>query len=359
MNNKKIIIVFILLGSVSPLIGKMSNFWCSFQYRNDVPSPTTIAKVLTGGMVVAVTGYCFYQFFSWLFGQSDEKLLEKVNGAYNNAYACYNIMYSIIKNAFPAYSSNSDIIYNFFEPVLYQLAVEKHYEASIDIYLKHLNSTIKTLEYYKKELVRKTQSLHAMVSTDSSKALLYDHMRALLQKIETILPNLSLLYGYLKHHKNYFTLFELESSLLYRYNQELNVLNTYSCLHDQSPLKEALHQFIMMHHSHSQSRYPYLTYVEMISKDIDTLYKAICCLAFNYAERINYAQDLFNRLGIIKGIAVSTNHYHTELIEREKVQLQETELAIQQQQLHAMQQQNYLHAQGLLLQQQQLHNNRS
>ncbi|TET06733.1 hypothetical protein E3J79_01015 [Candidatus Dependentiae bacterium] len=357
MNHKKVIIMFILLGCVSSTsIGKIGYFGCTLGYGNSNPSPTTIAKVLTGGIAVVATSYCLYRFCSWLFGQSDEKLLEKANGAYNNAYARYNIMYSTIKNAFPVYSSNSDIIYNFSEPVLYQLAVEKHYEASIGIYLRHLNSTIKNLEYYKRKLAQKVSFLHTTVYTDSSKALLYDHIHALLQKIKTILPSLSLLHDYLRHNKSYFTLFELESSLLYRYNQELNVLNTYSCSHDQSYLKEALHQCVMMHHSHNQSRYPYLTYVDMISKDIDTLYNTIRRLAFNYAERINYAQDLYNRLGAIKGIAVSTNQYHTELIEREKVQLQETELAIQQQQLHAMQQQNYLHAQELLLQQQQQNN---
>lgn len=352
MNRKKIIITFICLIGFTSINGMK----ITGRYNQHVPvrsgfSPATAITIAVASTATAVACYGLYRLGQWLFEPSDEKLLEKANNAYHDAYARYNIMHTILKSADQAGTSNNDIIYNFVESVLYQLAVEKHYEASVDPYLRQLNHTIKSLENYKKKITQRTSNLYTTVHTNSDHAWLYDHMQALLNKITAFLPNLLLLRDFLKHHKSYFTLFELESSLLYRYNQELNALNSYP--YDQIRLNELFHRCIMMHHNNNRSHYPYISYADMISDDIDELNYTIGRLAYNYAERIYYAQDLYNKLGAIKGIVVSAKQYHTELIEREKAQRRDQQLAIQQQQLQAMQQQNYLHEQALRLQEQQ------
>lgn len=357
MYNKKILVL--LLISISLLANPSIIFARRPFYPRIYPrvtahatiSPTTTLKAFLIGGIAAATCYGCYRLYSWLFEQSDEKLLEHAHNACQEAQARYDSMYKLLTNTYPSYNNNNDIIYNFTESVLYQLGVEKHYDASIDNYLRRLISSIKTLEGYKSKLTQRIPLIYTTVHTDSTKAWIYDHMQALLQKITTIMPTLSLLRDYLTHHRSYFILFEFESSLLYRYNQELNCLHTFSF---ESPkLTEVVRRCIMMHHNYTQHRYPFISYVDMISRDIDTLHEAIARLAYNYAERIYYAQDLYQKLTIMKGIVISANEYHTELIEQEKAHLKEAELAIQQQQLHAMQQQNYLYEQELRLQEQQ------
>ena len=318
---------------------------------DDSASLSTLVTVALAGSASALVGYGIYRLGQLVFHPSDQKVLEKTNTMYHEAYAHYHEIATKLKDSHSLGSNNHDIIYNFSEAILYQIAIEKHYEASIDPYLSQLNSSIKNLESYNKKLLQRSNKLYTTIKTDYENVWLYDHMKALQQKISTFLPSLYLLRDYLKHHRSYLKLFELESSLLYRYSQELNALSNY--LYDHKGLKEAIHSSVMLHQHHTRAKYPYISYADTISKDMEELQNTLNRLAYNYAERIYYAQDLYNKLNSIKAVVVAATQYHTELIEWEKARRKEKELSIQQQQLNALQHQNHLYERDIQQHEQQ------
>ncbi len=242
----------------------------------------------------------------------------------------------MLKEFYP-HAANEEIMYNFSETLLYEIAVEKFYDASIDAYLYQLHSSIKKLESYKRTLL---QRISKPIENEFEIAKLHDQMKMLYKKIETTLPSLCLLRNYLSHHKAYFHLFELESLLLYRYTQELNALK--NCGQDPNCLRHAIHQSIMLRYSQSFNKYPYISYAQTISKDIKTIEQHIGQASSNYAERIYYAQELYYALNSIKAVVVSSTHYYNELLEKEKADRKERELELQQQQLRELQHQTCL-----------------
>ena len=292
------------------------------------------ATCVLGGAAVA-SAYGLYKLGSWLFNPTDENVLEYAKSSYHEALTKYDKIYAVLRDGNPSISNSDGIIYNSSETLLYQIGLEKHYDGPTQNYINRLNNTLSTLESRKKKL---TERINTQYNNES--LWIYDQMRVYRKKIETMLSGLYILRDYLNHHKNYFILFELESRLIDRYKQECDELSRHP--YDDPYLNNVIRRSIMMHQTQSYHHYPFIYYADMISRDIDSLYNAIRYCSHNYQNRRACSQDLYNKLISIKGIVVSSHEYHTELVERDRAELQERELAIQQQQLNALYQQNQL-----------------
>lgn len=323
---------FIILASII-LFAHSLPIYSQYPTRCNLGSEAAATCVLGGAAVAGAYG--LYKLGSWLFNPTDEKVLEYAKSSYNEALAKYDKIYAVLRDGNPSISNSDDIIYNSSETLLYQIGLEKHYDGPTQNYIHRLNSTLSTLESRKKKL---TERINTQYNNES--LWIYDQMRVYRKKIETMLSGLYILRDYLNHHKNYFILFELESRLIDRYKQECDELSRHP--YDDPYLNNAIRRSIMMRQTQNYHRYPFIYYADMISRDIDLLYNTIRSCSYNYHNRLACSQDLYNKLISIKGIVVSSHEYHTELIERDRAELQERELAIQQQQLHALHQQNQL-----------------
>lgn len=340
----------------SPLHGVKHFFWNDSEDTSGgasvpvavQPGPTLLTKVLGIGALVA-GGYGLYRLFIWATKKSNEDILHEAQKAYATAEAQYRIMYEYMDRTFgdvrslPS-SERIGIIHEMNEPVLYELAIAKYKKESIGSYLAHLKDTLSCLYNHHDALLMRLAEIAPEARCNSAVAHTQERMHVVTRQIEELKGKLQFLYDYLKHHRSYFVVFEAEAVIANRYAKELDILSVYQS--NKDALMRELRTCIMSRHSREHTSYPYLSYVNMLDRDLRRLGDAIAGVDYNYQGRVDLAHQLSGCLCTVKDVVVSdpeylntVKEYERAQLERQKIEAQKQQAMAQQQQAFAMQQQ--------------------
>lgn len=321
-------------------------------YHNDVDAATVGKAALVIGGLAAV-GYGLYKLCDWLFSPSNQTLIKNAEAAIRVAHAHDETIFCVegAFNGIPdGLREQKKLIESVYEPLLYQLAL-KHAK-SVEW---NLNSSLSKLRENHTALAERINKLRAAPEHTAIMITMQD----LDQEIIGLLLKIEFVHEYLAHHRSYFTLFEHESTIMRSYEAELQALTHYA--QNQAYVKEALRARVMQNASYNRNSYPFMTYIEALQSNMNTLMSGMNSLAYNYPNRLQAAGNLLQNLQIIHSIVIIEDAYHQELRDYKKEQLERQRIeaekakaaaaaaqaaALQQQAWH-MERQNQLHAQQI------------
>jgi hypothetical protein len=321
-------------------------------YHNDVDAATVGKAALVIGGLAAV-GYGLYKFCDWLFSPSNQTLIKNAESAISLAHADDEII-SCIEGAFngipDGMREQKKLIESVCEPLLYQLALKNAVSVTWN-----LNNSLSRLRDNHAALAQRITKLR----TSPEHTAVMITMQDLDHEIIGLLLKIEFVHEFLIHHRSYFTLFEHEAKILRSYEVELQALTHYA----QNPtyVREALRARVMQNASYNRNSYPFMTYIEALQANINTLMAGMNGLAYNYANRIQAAGNLVQNLQIIHSVVIIEDAYHQELrdykkeqLERQRIEAEKAKAAAAaaqaaalQQQAWQMERQNQLHAQQI------------
>lgn len=334
--------------SITPVYGMTIS--ASLEYSH---SSTTLGNIGKIGLAVGAVGLATYgaaKLGSWLWGQSDEKIVLRAQQACKEASANYINVISLLQKEMSDMSSEDAM--NMPETLLYQLATLKYHEDDIATYCKKLKQTIGDLEGYHKSLVKRMNNLSMSISQNYQLMMVYNRMKNVETQLIAILPQLHVAYLCFKTHEPFFSLFELEDKLAYRYERDLHAVQIYR---DDLPyLRQMVHQSVMLQQANHRSSYPYHWYLNKLEDDMAMLARAIDRLPVLYFNRSNVARTLYNNLLLIKQTIVTSSYYAEEIRSLEHAQLMNASIAAQEHQAQELAHQNAIAHQQLALQQEAL-----
>jgi len=309
----------------------------SVDYGNPDGSMEQVGKV---GLVVGAVGLATYglvKLGGWLFNKSDETATEQAQKAVREASAQYSSITTILGHAYSDSIDPKECINNISEPVLYEIAKAKYHDADIAVYLRQFGSTIKNIEKQAKNLRNRINSAQSLPDQDYETLRLIARMKAIEIQIQSLLPSLTFAYDYLNHHESFFTLFETEDSMMYRYERDLHAVDSYQG--DMSYLREMIHQSVMLYQRRHSDPYPYRWYLKRLEEDIHVMHRAMNKIAYEYTNRYNVANALCNKLEFIRETLIGSPYYSDELRAYEYAKIAQAAIDAQQRQAHAQEQQ--------------------
>jgi hypothetical protein len=277
---------------------------------------------------IGLSAYALAKLGSWLFAKSDTTVAEQAYNTIIQAQAQYSPITAILNKAKLNCNEELACVQSISEPILYELAQAKYYDADITLYLKRLDNTIKTIESNLKELRHSVQSLQ-LRHHDYQITRLLARLKMIEGMVDTMLPSLKFAHTYLKYHATYFLLFEMEDMLMYRYEPIIQTIDR--CPNDMNALREATHQSVMMYKPHHAKAYPYHRYLEQLEDDILKLHIAMHKLAHEYTNRYQAAQALYNKLELIRTTILCSPYYTQEIRDYEHAKLAQAAIDAQQQ----------------------------
>jgi hypothetical protein len=292
----------------------------------------SIEEIGKAGLVIGAAGlatYALTKFSSWLFTKSETTIADQAYNAILQTQAQYTPIITILNKEKLNYIDDLDCIQSISEPVLYEIAKAKYYDADITLYLQRLDTTIKSIESHLKKVRKSIQSLQSEPNIDHEATRLTARLKAIEEMISTALPSLRFTYTYLNHHATYFLLFETEDTMLYRYEQSIQVIDRYP--NDINTLREVIHQSVMIYQRRYYSSYPYHWYLKRLEDDIHTLHVAMNKLSYEYTNRYNVAYTLCNKLESIRTALLSSSYYTQEIRDYEYAQLAQAAIDAQKQ----------------------------
>lgn len=323
-------------------------------HENHAAAMEDVGKV---GLVVGAVGLATYglvKLSSWLFNKSDETVAEQAQQAMRQASAEYASITTILGNAYSGYIDRQECINSISEAVLYEIAKAKYHDADIAIYQRRFAGTLKNLSKCAKNIRDRMRILQSQPDPEKETLRLIAKMKVIESQIQSLLPALTFAYDYLKHHESYFTLFEAEDSMMYRYERDLHAVDSYQG--DMNYLREMIHQSVMLYQHRIHNPYPYLWYLKRLEDDIHVMHVAINKISYEYTNRLNVANALCNKLEFIRETLIGSPYYSEELrayefakITQAAIDAQQRQARAQEEQARELQRQNDLRAQELYL----------
>lgn len=270
-----------------------------------------IAKTsfIIGGVGISTWG--IIKFFSWLIGPSDEIVTSKALSSHRKAIANYMKLTAILGETTDNYTNAESCLNNIQEKVLYNLALAKYYDADIVTYLRQLRQTNTSLAKQHKILRDRMKQIHMQAENGTEATRMYHKMKAIDKELQTLRPQLTFLYNYLKRHESYFILFQTEDKLMYTYERDLQAIKTYAG--DILYAREIIHQSVMLQQRNHNELYPYSWYLKRLENDIYMISRTASTLTYDYTERYNVAYDLINKLEAVRATIVGSPYYIDEL----------------------------------------------
>jgi hypothetical protein len=313
----------------------------------------TVGKVAIGVGCLAAVGYGIYKFWDWFFAPSDEKVLQKGIDALQEAHTHYDDIVGFMEYHYSAIPDTmrdqKRLIQSVNELLLYDFAISHKKDMTINSVLIHMTSTISTLQSAHKNLADRIKKLRKK----NSNPIMVSNMEQIDQEIIGLLCKLEFICEYFTHHRNYYSLFELETRIMRTYEFELNAINQNS-----NYLHEVIRASVMTRQGSARNGYPYIFYVDCVQTDCNALAREMKSLSYNYANRLGAASVLMQHIQMIHTMLVAEDAYHQELRDYKKEQLERQRLEAERaqaaaataqaaalaQQTREMQRQNYLHA---------------
>ena len=293
----------------------------------------SVGEFILGVGFLAAVGYGIYKLCDWLLYKSEEQILHDANVALFDAHRDYDEMihvFAVNFNGIPEeVAHQKQIISSIQEPFLYQLALQfSQSYGSMQSFLNKVSCTISALKSQHKTITARINKLHKY----NEKYSLRLQLEQLEQEVIKIENQLSFIEKHLKHHTNYFNLFEKEAALLVRYEVELVAVEKSgnNHLYVRDALRLAVMKNAAQHHHH----YPYMYYLELIGNDKSWLEQAIAN-SQAYSNRANAARSLLEKLFGFYAMILVEDAYRQELRDYEKAQLEMQLIYAQQSQAAA------------------------
>lgn len=298
----------------------------------------TGAKVTLFSMIVASCTYALYKLGSWIFKKTDEQVFQEAYMHHHRIKKEYKTLIGIW------------IQYYHDEDQLRALPIED------TTTIHNLGRSLNNLALQIKNLNERLQEFN---NGKKSTNALESRMQKLHNKIKELHRSLTPIHSYLIKHSDYFDLVQKNRMIERAYSKEINALENNR--NDEQTIHKFLTSLIMS--NAKKNRYPYIAYIEKLSKDLDALTKSLDESVHSYPAAQRSAQNLKEYLECIHSLIIIHNAYHNELQERERIRLKEQKIALekekvraQQDQARALREQNWLRAQEIYNQEQILRN---
>ena len=311
-----------------------------------------VALVGIGGLVTLA---------DWMFGETDERLFEKTDKLYHSTHAQYHAITDWFEQLCHVYTINPQeydrVIRNFSEQLLYDVATKiwcsNEYEAP---YRSKLRATVQQLRAYQAKLNKRICKIRDQNYVNTHADRLLHDMESLEQSIQNKLVHFVFFSDYLEHHSSYFTLYECEGIINDEYQEEFELLtnHTYSRYTFAQELKYVITK-------KQKDFYPYITYIKQLNRQLNKIKNCKSHLAYNYVDRISWAQKVIDSLEYIRGIAVTDPLYQQELraqerekLERERISVVQQQTLIEKNKANLLEKQNQLLERELALKEEEL-----
>ncbi len=297
----------------------------------------------------------------WMFGETDERLFEKTDKLYHSTHAQYHAITDWFEQLCHVYTINPQeydrVIRNFSEQLLYDVATKiwcsNEYEAP---YRSKLRATVQQLRAYQAKLNKRICKIRDQNYVNTHADRLLHDMESLEQSIQNKLVHFVFFSDYLEHHSSYFTLYECEGIINDEYQEEFELLtnHTYSRYTFAQELKYVITK-------KQKDFYPYITYIKQLNRQLNKIKNCKSHLAYNYVDRISWAQKVIDSLEYIRGIAVTDPLYQQELraqerekLERERISVVQQQTLIEKNKANLLEKQNQLLERELALKEEEL-----
>ncbi len=283
------------------------------EYRSDVTAD--VARFAIGAGCIAAFCYGAYKVGQWLFGKTDEQILKESSLVLSDVTYHFTPLVTLFGN---------NQCKNIDEPFLYQYANQlSRDKKSIQAILSDLGSGIPALKSS-----HETMNTRLIELQRKRQATLFESMRQVNESTAVLLHKLESIHQCLQYHNAYFVLYEKEAVLMGEYEQSL--LAVEHAGGNPLVLKEQIRMIIMAYASKNRIVYPYMYYIEKISRDCSQLDQMIRGLSGNYANRANAAYNLLQRLQIIYNVLLTDDVYLQELRDYERAKIEKQRLEAEQ-----------------------------
>jgi hypothetical protein len=311
----------------------------------------TAGDIGRAGLILGAIGLITYgavTIGSWLLSKSDETITQQAQKAYHEALGDYMQMTKLLAQPYAEYITHNNMhMIAVSEQTLYELAKNKYHDAGIVAYIRTMRMSLKSLEYYHKELVSRLRRIDEQIYEKPELTHLYNKMKSVDQQLQEIWGSVDFLYNYLKTHQGYFEVFEIEDVLMSRYGNDLHELDLYQ--DDIHHVPDIMHRLVMLAGRNHNSIYPYRWYMQRLEDDIYRLNAKINACTYEYTNRIHVASQLKQKLELIRQAIVSSRYYLDELRAYEYAQciqasinVQNYQAMIEEQEVYELQRQNNL-----------------
>lgn len=334
------------------------------KYGAPVSDPVQDAgKIALGVGCLAAVGYGIYKVCDWLFTPTNEQIIKDSSNTLSEAYKRAGYLIDFFENTMSIPQNIRDqkqVISTVNEPVLYQFStLLLQRKDSIDGAISTIENTIYYLGKSRNAMADRLKNLYKRHEFPG----IISQLESLEQETAQMLTRAEFVREYLATHKKYFSLYERETYLLSAYAQEVDALDRYAGYPDS--LRSAIQMCVMKYANMHHASYPYMKYIETINNDCSSLERLIESASRNYANRLNAACLLAQKLRAVYSMLLIADAYHQEMRDYERAQIEKQRVeaerakaaaaqaqaqaaqahaAAAQQQVWAMQQQNALQA---------------
>lgn len=268
-----------------------------------------------------------YKTVQWFTYESNQEVLRKARMAYDITYAQYDGLAVRLEQSLGldyergyAIGHRAETIQ---ETVLYGLATDIWCRCNdMTSFRDDLDATITQLRGARDALEKRLNDLSINSEHDLIKKHIAHDMQKTMQNMDMMLPRINLLYKSLYHHRTYFNLYETEARLGNKYRAELDMMALYA--HDHERVVQEIKKSALIRFGHGL--YPHVKYGAELELDVNSLHHALKNLAYNYPDRIMWAQKLYGTLFKAKEIIITDPLYAYELREKEKARIEKERL---------------------------------
>ena len=333
-------------GAVHPVHAAHSHVWISSRLDSD--SLNTGAAVAVGAAVVGAVGYGLYKVGSWLFGSSDESVLDQTRSCVNSATKRYKKLINYMHHEL-SISADSGIgeqranIARVSEDDLYAMARHdlfkdvNHECAALQGDLSAQRSQLKTAH----------KRINGLRKKSHHDPMLRRDLEAAAQELRSLIVNLEVVYDFLTQHQAYFVLYSHEAFARRTYTRELQLIDRGQ--------EDMIVTHAMSIGRELNYRYPLTSYLNKVDHDRSVL-KSALKNGRHYPSRVEWAAHVYDSLSEIASL-ISSNPAHAQEVrdeqherqQRELMELQRQQNWMMQQQLWQMERKNQLKHQELLV----------
>lgn len=293
----------------------------------------TTAGLVVAGVGLAVAGVA--SLVGWATSQSDEAYLESAQNEYNSIVKKYTTYYPLrfldpsLRHNIPLVELSA--VYHLFgssdEAHLYEMACDfAKRSINVQAHCNDLRAWASTLASYKaglqKRISQRSQSKYGHGAPYRDDAVM-DAMCELRSSIDSLAANISIPLNFYTEHASYFALFDKEMSMMHQYKSEL-IAGIHADLHTFEKIVRSRRIDV---------RYPILSYVEGLNKDLHDFKRAINAVSPVYSDRVRASLNVFNTLHYIKQALISGLSYAADVRQQEQDKIEEERRALAKQQL--------------------------
>ncbi len=266
--------------------------------RNRHDYSTRTSDIITGAVVVGGVAAGIYALGSWLFGTTDEEVVDKARNTQHEAVKRYSKIIALIEQETV---KKMEVREAFLESLAPEISATA---GTVEHFKTHLLAMIDSLKEQKRELFKRAQKRNS------------NFMHDLVHELEAMIHKLSCVYDFVACHTPYFMLDDAERSLFSKYTQELAIIS--QCGSNMQELNHQLRGVVARYGADQRSAYPYLEYVERLKNHQCMLNECMSAVRHNYSELMSDARSLHAHLDLMVRELTADPAYMQSLRDRDR-----------------------------------------